>query len=229
MGITLDAEQLTARFVRAQLAGDRREALRVVVDDAVERGVSIHDVHLKIIRPAQYEIGRLWHENEISIAQEHLATAIAQLALSHLYRYLKRAAPNGKRILVGCVEGETHDVGARIIADLMEADGFDAWYLGANVPTESLVSMVKSSPPDAVALSVSMSFNLPSLHSAVLALRNALGARGIVFVGGRAVAKSTETWSTGGVHLLSDEPGQLVSELRQLLNTPQAGALSAMA
>ncbi len=69
--IAVDFPSLTRKFVAAQLAGDRREALRLVVEDGVRRGARVLDLQARVIRAAQSEIGVLWQRNQISIAQEH--------------------------------------------------------------------------------------------------------------------------------------------------------------
>ncbi|HZI09824.1 MAG TPA: cobalamin-dependent protein [Myxococcus sp.] len=176
---------LREQYLAAQLAGNRKEALRLLVDEGLLRGVPLQQIHLEVIQPAQYEIGRLWQENLISVAQEHLATAISQLALAHLYRHLPRDPPNGKLIVVACVEGELHEVGARMASDFLEMAGFDVRFLGANLPAEHLASMVDEVRPDLLALSVTMSYHLPALRRAVEQVRTVLPALPIA-VGGLA-------------------------------------------
>jgi methanogenic corrinoid protein MtbC1 len=182
---------LQARYLAAQLSGDRREALRLLVDEGLLRGVPLQDIHLKIIQPSQYEIGRLWQENRISVAQEHLATAISQLALSHLYRHLPRDPSNGKIVMVSCVEGEMHEVGARMASDFLEMAGFDVRFLGANVPTAHLMRMVREQTPHLLALSVTMTYHLPALRSAVKEVRTVF-PRLHIAVGGLAFS-----WAPG--------------------------------
>jgi len=178
-------------YLSAQLAGNRREALRLLVDEGVLRGISIASLHLDVIQPAQQEIGRLWQENHISVAQEHMATAISQLALSHLYRHLPRDPANGRTVLLSCVEGELHELGARMASDFLEMAGFEVRFLGANVPTEHLVREVRESKPDLLALSVTMSYHVPALRKAVAAVREV--APGLpMAVGGLAF-----TWAPG--------------------------------
>ena len=181
-----DLSALSKRYLAAQLTGDRREALRLVIEDGMEQGVSVPQLQLEVIQPAQYEIGRLWQENEISVAQEHLATGISQLVLAHLYPHLQRGESVGRRVLVACVEGELHDMGARIVADHFEIRGYDVRFLGANVPVEGLVKMAFQERPDVVALSAAMTKNLVAAKEAVGALC-ALNQGGLsIAVGGRA-------------------------------------------
>ncbi|QRN96970.1 cobalamin-dependent protein [Archangium violaceum] len=162
---------LRESYLSAQLKGNRREALRLLVDEGILRGIPLPTLHLEIIQEAQREIGRLWQENHISVAQEHLATAISQLALSHLYRHLPRDPANGRTVMISCVEGELHELGARVASDFLEMAGFDVRFLGANVPTEHVVREVRAQKPDLLALSVTMTYHIPALRQAVAAVR----------------------------------------------------------
>jgi methanogenic corrinoid protein MtbC1 len=181
-----DLSELRRRYLAAQLAGNRREALRLVIDEGLERGASVLDVQLNVIQEAQREIGRLWQENSISIAQEHMATAISSMALSHLFDRAPRAPSNGKLVLVACVEGELHDFPARLVADSLDLAGFDVRYLGASVPTDSLLHMISSDEPDLLALSTTMTFNVPALRTALARVREHTGGKLPIVIGGSA-------------------------------------------
>jgi MerR family transcriptional regulator, light-induced transcriptional regulator len=178
-------EALLERYLAAQLKGQRQEALRLLVEEGVGAGISVPDLQLKVISPAQREIGRLWQENRITVAQEHMATAISQLGMAQLYRHLPRDPANGKRVTVACVEGELHEVGARIASDFLEMSGFDVEFLGANVPTDSLVRWVEEARPDLLCLSATMSFHLPALQEAIEQVR-AVAPTLPIAVGGHA-------------------------------------------
>jgi methanogenic corrinoid protein MtbC1 len=209
--VTTDTiEVLRQGYLRAQLAGNRREALRLIVDEGLLRGLSIPTLHLDVIQAAQVEIGRLWQENHISVAQEHLATAISQLALSHLYRHLPRDPANGRTVMVSCVEGELHELGARIASDFLEMAGFEVRFLGANVPAEHLAREVRDSKPDLLALSVTMSYHMPALRKAVTAVREVAPLLPMA-VGGLAF-----TWAPGveaelGVPFFGKDARELVA------------------
>jgi methanogenic corrinoid protein MtbC1 len=182
-----DLDDLRRRFLSAQLAGRRDEGLRIILDEGLGHGADVTDLQLRVIQSAQQEIGRLWQENRCSIAQEHVATAISQLALAHLYQHLPRAARNGKRVLLACVEGELHELGARIASDFLEMAGFDVQFVGANTPVESLIALAKLARPDLLALSISLTFNMPALRRTIARAHEELGADFPIAVGGPAI------------------------------------------
>lgn len=185
MSPAIDLAPLRARFLAAQLRGDRREAVDIVAREGLGLGASVLELQELVVREAQREIGHLWQQNAITIAEEHMATAIANVVLARLYESADRAPPTGRQIVVACVEGELHDFPARLVADALDLAGFDVRYLGANVPTDSLVAVLTASPPDLVALSATMTFNAPSLRTAVRRVREALPSVPIA-VGGHA-------------------------------------------
>lgn len=155
---------LATRFLEAQLEGDRQRAVQLLIDEGVNAGVSVNDLLLRVITPAQREIGRLWEANEVSVADEHVATAISQLAMSHLYSHAMPLGLRREHILIACVDGEWHDMGARVAADVLEHHGFSVCLLGASVPVADLVERIGQESPDLVLLSMTMPTHLPSLR-----------------------------------------------------------------
>jgi MerR family transcriptional regulator, light-induced transcriptional regulator len=201
---------LRDRYLAAQLKGQRHEALRLLMEEGLEAGVSVPDLELQVIGPAQREMGRLWQENRITVAQEHLATAISQLALAQLYRHLPRDPPNGKRVTVSCVEGELHEVGARMASDFLEMSGFEVDFLGANVPTDHLVSYVRDGRPDLLCLSATLAFHVPALKEAVVRVR-AQDPRLPIAVGGLAFEWSVGLQEQLGVTFYGRDARELVA------------------
>jgi methanogenic corrinoid protein MtbC1 len=177
----------------------------------------VQELHLKVIQPCQHEIGRLWEQNRISVAQEHLATAISQLAIAHMYRHLRRSPANGKLVIVACVEGEQHDLGARMGSDFLEMAGFDVRFLGANVPTESILSMVTQKRPDLVVLSVSLETHRPAFRDVVGVLRAKCSPSLPILAAGRAFAGNSALNLPEGVVAEGGDAAEMVKIARRLV------------
>jgi methanogenic corrinoid protein MtbC1 len=219
---------LADRYLAAQLNGDRQEALRLVLEEGLERGVSVPDLHLEVVERAQRRIGALWQENRISVAQEHLATAISQLVVSQLYCHLPRARGNGRRVLVACAEGEQHEMGARIAADFLEMAGFDVHFLGADVPADSVAAMAAERRPgrhpvDLLVLSAATSICFPGLQATMRRVRELAPDLPIV-VGGSAFVWSDGCAVPEGVVRGGSDVRALVDTARRLLGVHGAAA-----
>jgi MerR family transcriptional regulator, light-induced transcriptional regulator len=206
---------LRDRYLAAQLAGNRREALRLLVEDGLGGGASVLDLQTRVIQAAQDELGRLWQHNQVTIAQEHMASAISELGLATLF---ERAAPTsslGKKIILACVAGEHHDLPARLVADFLDLAGFDMRYLGADVPHDDLARMIEAEQPDLIGLSVTMSFNVPALRTAVARSR-AIADRPIC-IGGHATRGAPDLAGELGVVAAGKSPAEIVASTRRLV------------
>lgn len=176
-----------ATFETALLAGNQREALAVVTR-CIDSGHNLVEVEMHVIQPALYRIGEKWQANQVTVAQEHMATAIVQSVMTvGLLRSPPPALLN-KRVLLACVEGNNHAIGLRMVADAFQLGGWDVQYLGANVPTPALVAQAAEWRPDLVGLSVSFPQHLRAVKTIIAKLGEQLGdARPAVIIGGLAI------------------------------------------
>ena len=203
-------------YLDALRTGDRRHAL-TVVEDARAAGLGLPALYLDVFQPALREIGRLWQENKITVAEEHLATAITQVAMGRLYTdFCMTTARNGYTLLAACAEQERHEVGLRMICDLLELEGWDATYLGASVPQDTLVAMVLRDRPDVLALSASLAPHLPQVRALIQAVCAATGD-GVpyILVGGRPFLDDPSLAQRLGANAMARDPLDAVARLRE--------------
>lgn len=189
---------LAHEYIDALLQGDRHQASRLVLD-AVEQGTAVKDIYLNIFQPAQYEVGRLWMTNRISVAQEHFCTAATQLIMSQLYPRIFSSQRIGRQFMATCVGGELHEIGVRMVADFFEMEGWDTYYLGANSPTETVVRTVEERRPDVLGISATMTFHLRLVEDLIARVRRRDPDNGIlILVGGYPFTRHPDLWKQVG-------------------------------
>jgi methanogenic corrinoid protein MtbC1/DNA-binding transcriptional regulator YhcF (GntR family) len=210
-------ELLLERYAALQLAGERSAARSLIVQEGLAAGLRVAQLYRSVLQPAQYRIGALWQANQISVAREHLATAVTDAVMVDLAASAPHRADTGVRVVVACVEGEFHDIGARMLADLLELDGFSVRFLGADVPTDSLLGIIREESPDLVLLSATMSERLAALRAAVARLRHAYGAELRIFVGGQIVDWLPQSARALEADLATRDPAETLSAARRLV------------
>lgn len=180
-------------FEAALLAGRQRNAL-AVANRCLDDGRDLVDVEMHVMQPALYAIGEKWQANQVSVAQEHMATAIVQSVMTAgLLRAPPPPDPLGTRVLLACVEGNHHGVGLRMIADAFLLDGWDVQYLGTNVPARALVQQALAWQPHLVGLSISFPQQLPVTKQVIGQLAQSFGnRRPAVILGGLAINRFTQ-------------------------------------
>lgn len=211
-----EPSQLLDAYLEAVVAGSRARATGVI-GDARAAGLDIRGVYMEIFQPALREVGRLWQESRITVADEHLATAITQSLMAQLYAELFEAAEAPERTLIAaCVDVERHEVGLRMVCDLLEMAGWDTTYLGSTVPATALVDMVEERRPDAVALSVSLDPHLSNLKRTVAGIRSRLGASApVIMVGGRPFLADPTRGGDVGADIVAMDAAEAVARLQE--------------
>ena len=188
---------LASDYLSALLASDRRRANSLILDVAAG-GMKIKELYTDVFQPVMYEIGRLWQTGAITVAQEHYCTAMTQFTMSQLYPYIFSDGPKGNRCLVAtCASGEQHELGMRMVADIFQLEGWNTHFLGANVPKAGVIRMLVDVRADVLALSTTLTSNLPRVADLIAAVRSQPELAAIkVIVGGLAFRAAPELWRT---------------------------------
>jgi len=209
-------DDLTHAYLDALLRGDRQTASRAILD-AVEQGMSVRDIYLQVFQRSQREIGRLWQTNRISVAQEHYCTAATQLIMSQLYPYIFTGTRKAQRLVVACVDGELHEIGARMVADFLEMEGWDTYFLGANTPPESVLRTVEERQAEVLALSATMTFHVSRVSELIAGLRAtpALSETSML-VGGYPFNISPDLWRRVGADGYAPDAASAVAEAARI-------------
>jgi len=149
-----DAKQ--KRLTHAIVNGDHESADQIT-GELISAQQTLGDIYLKVVTPALEGVGESWCRGDIGVGEQKLAT---EIVIGQLDRLRAHFAPPARRslyrVMVACIEGEQHYIGARMLADLCGARGWHVDFLGASVPNEALVAMVHRRHPQVVGLSVTM-------------------------------------------------------------------------
>jgi MerR family transcriptional regulator, light-induced transcriptional regulator len=213
----MNVETSLRAYLSALRAGDRRRAFRAI-DGARAAGLTLSVIYLEVLQPAMREIGRLWQENQLSVAEEHLATAITLSVMLRITDDSTWSPPRPRSLIAACAEHERHEIGLRMLCDLLDQDGWETHYLGPTVPTESLVDMVRERNPDAVALSASISPHLPHVRDTIRAIRDATApGTPLILLGGRPFLEQPALALRLGADLTASDAADAVAALTERL------------
>lgn len=204
-----------AAFLAAALRPDV-DALTEMVLGAVERdgALSVYD---ELLAPALREVGHRWERDELTVADEHLVTALTEQVLA---RVRHRAGP-GPVAVSACTPGNDHRLGATMVADTLGLAGWSALLLASPTPFDDLVSFASGRDARLVAVSVGVEEELPGLAADLRQLAAQLGGAVPIVVGGGALLRQPDWNAPAGVHVRTTAAG-LLDLARDLL--PHDGA-----
>ncbi|GAB4164759.1 MAG: hypothetical protein Fur005_25260 [Roseiflexaceae bacterium] len=142
--------ELQRRMVSALVAFDQRGAEQIW-HEANELYTS-EEVCTELIVPVQVAVGEGWHRGEVSVAAEHFASRFVQGKLINMLNTLPESSA-GPLAIVGCAQGELHEIGATMVALFMRWSGIRVIYLGQNVPNTTIEDVIRQLRPQILALS----------------------------------------------------------------------------
>ncbi|HKK81758.1 MAG TPA: cobalamin-dependent protein [Prolixibacteraceae bacterium] len=183
-------ELFKTKYLQHILSGSHKDALQLS-NNFLAQGNTIKDLYEEVMKPSLYEIGRLWEQNQITVAAEHLATAITEGILNSLYARIIPKEYNKKKVVLACAESEEHQVGVKMVADIFEMNEWESFFLGTGFPSPELVKYIDEVKPDLIALSLSVYFNFAKLKQMLNDLK-ASHPNIPILIGGQALQHVSE-------------------------------------
>jgi MerR family transcriptional regulator, light-induced transcriptional regulator len=205
-----DLDSVRRAYTAALLARDTTRA-RALVDTALKETGDPAGIDFEVLTPAMHDIGALWEQGEITVAEEHYATGVTEGVMAVLAASMRRPPAGGRLAVVTCPPGERHALAARMLADVLEANAWEALQLGPDVPIRALLELVVAEQPDVVATSVTMPDSVDATVEMLAALAT-LEPRPFLAVGGQALRGVTADL---GADLVALHPGELLDLVRE--------------
>ena len=177
-------ESLYSNYLNALLAGKRSECHNIV-KELLDGDIDIKELYNQLFQKSMYQVGELWENNRITVANEHLATSITESLLNLSYPSVFATERIGKKAVISCSANEFHQVGGKMVADILELNGWDGHFLGANTPPKDMAQFIQEKKPDLVGFSLSILSNLEHLKKAIEAVKGDFPSMDLL-IGGQA-------------------------------------------
>jgi 5-methyltetrahydrofolate--homocysteine methyltransferase len=100
------------------------------------------------------EVGRLFNNNELIVAEVLQSAEAMKAAVSHLEQFMEKADTEKRaKVMLATVKGDVHDIGKNLVEIILKNNGYDVINLGIKVPPEELIRAHREHNPDAIGLS----------------------------------------------------------------------------
>ena len=186
-----DFQGLANRYKQAALAGQSVLVLSLL-SQSNQHGFSLATIGEEIIKPAMHEVGEMWRTGKIRVLDEHLATLSTIEALTDLHGQVAKNASPARIAIVGCSEGELHQLASILVRDMLEAEGWKVIYLGSHTPLFSFAEAINRFKPQIVCISITMMDNLERAVRDYEALRRTASKHETKIIIGGAALKNDE-------------------------------------
>ena len=138
-----------------------------------------------LVAPLLITIGERWHQGELRVGHEHLATSVIRRFLDNLRETASMHA-EGPTILVTTPNGQNHEMGAMMAAVAAAVAGWKVVYLMPSLPARDIVATALQVKARALALSMTYPADDPQIAVELHFLRDQLPESVALFIGGQA-------------------------------------------
>jgi 5-methyltetrahydrofolate--homocysteine methyltransferase len=131
-----------------------KDGLKPDLDRKLAEGAAPLDIINGPLMAGMTEVGRLFNNNELIVAEVLQSAEAMKAAVSHLEQFMERAeAATRGTIILATVKGDVHDIGKNLVEIILANNGYRVINLGIKVPPETLISAYFEHRPDAIGLS----------------------------------------------------------------------------
>ena len=146
-----------------------RELAQAVVDE----GFDAYDAIEKGLSRGMEEVGRLYEEEEYFIPELLLCSDAMYAGIEILRPHIRKREDSVRHtVVIGVVEGDTHDIGKNLVKIMLESAGFDVVDLGRDIPAAEFVKKAEEHNAEIIALATLMTTAMPAMREVVEVLEN---------------------------------------------------------
>ena len=169
---------------------EMEEERTVTVAQAVVReGEDAYEAIEKGLSHGMERAGRLFEEEEYFIPELLMCSDAMYAGLDVLKPHLKSIAEKKGRVVIGVIEGDTHDIGKNMVRIMLETGGFEVVDLGRDVAPRQFVDKAREIDADIIALSTLMTTTMDGMGKVVRILEEERIRDGFkVMVGGGPIS-----------------------------------------
>ncbi len=183
--------ELLSEIARTMQKG-KAKAVKELVLQAVEQGISAKDILEKALMPAMDEIGVKFKNNEVFVPEVMVAARAMNMGAIVLKPLLAEGdSLSVGRVCIGTVKGDLHDIGKNLVKMMLEGKGFEVIDLGVDVPAEIFVKTAIEEECKIICCSALLTTTMPVMADVVKEAEKA-GIRDKVkiMIGGAPVTES---------------------------------------
>jgi corrinoid protein of di/trimethylamine methyltransferase len=156
---------------------------------ALDDGVDAYDAIEKGLSHGMARAGQLFEEEEYFIPELLMCSDAMYAGLEVLKPHLKKTVESRGTVVIGVIEGDTHDIGKNMVRIMFETGGFNVIDLGRDVTPQRFVDSARESKADIIALSTLMTTTMDGMGTVVKLLVEANLRDGVkVMVGGGPIS-----------------------------------------
>lgn len=191
--------------LRALQQENKELAVQLCVNALHDEKLSVVELYELILVPALNNIIVEYEIDDDLIWREHVRSGIIRTIIESAYPFIvkerEKRSPHNEKVIVMCPEYEDHELGARMVSDYFLLEGFDATFVGARTPLNTVAKAIELIKPKYLCVSVTNAYNLISVKRTIEALKSDLDFKLTIILGGNAFKSNPDAYKWVGAEI----------------------------
>lgn len=135
---------------------------------SLEAGIDPNETITKGLIDGMNRVGELYETGEYFLPEVLTASYAMNVGIDILKEHIKQEESEAAvKIVIGVVEGDTHDIGKNLVKIMCEAAGFKVFDLGRDVPLDEFVRVAEEEQVDFICMSTLMTTTMPGMKTVI--------------------------------------------------------------
>ncbi len=145
-------EALCPILLSSALKSDR-EIVNMIVTGLALAQYPVYIIFDKLIAPVLRQIGDLWEEGSLTVAEEHIASDIIRDSILIVREIITKTDKLSQKVFCFALDDDQHDIPLKMSQVLLEQKGYEVFYSGQRTPADSLEKLMAEHKPARIYLS----------------------------------------------------------------------------
>jgi methanogenic corrinoid protein MtbC1 len=206
-------DRVTEQLFSHLVSGERRAA-RELTEALFAAGVAPETISKDLYWPILDQVSKMFRKDQITTLSHHYATRILRMLVDQAQARYSMASARGRRISLFCGPNETEELAGQMVADLLEADGYDVTFAGGGVANDEIREELAQREPDVLLLFASSAKDAPFIRELIDTIRETGGHPTMqIVVGGGIFNRAPGLDEEIGADLSATTPRELLEKL----------------
>lgn len=185
------SEELIKKLSESVVEMEEEETVELA-KECIEKNISAYEAIDKGLAHGMNRAGELYEEGEYYIPELLMCSDAMYSGLEILKPHLKKNDLGKKhKIVIGVIQGDTHDIGKNLVKIMMETEGFEVVDLGRDVPPRDFVDKAKEIEADIICMSTLMTTTMDGMEEVIKLLKEeGIREKVTVMIGGGPISQN---------------------------------------
>ena len=209
----MNREILAERLFHALVSG-RRVAVRDLIREGMQEGIAAEELATEILWEVLQQIAALYRADQLSKLSYNYATRLLRAIVDQLQAAYDRNGSRTHRILLFTGDADADEIGGHIVADLLEATGYEVFFGGGGVSRDEILAEVGERRPDTLLMFASAASDAPDIRVLIDTVRGVGSCPTMqIVVGGGVFNRAEGLAEEIGADAWAREPRELIEVL----------------